>query len=137
MAGEAIWRAAQITGDPALGKAVTNMLDYALKSGPAPPTAPSFIPASKSGRTVFTPRPPFSPPPAITTKPFSRSKATAGVCGILKKSCCRISGTRGDSGFRTGHFGEADKAGPRPAWRASSAPCPKTGTRTRQSSRVI
>ena len=34
MAGEAIWRAAQITGDPALQKAAANMLDYALKFAP-------------------------------------------------------------------------------------------------------
>ena len=34
MAGEAVWRAAQITGDPNLKKAVENMLEYALKRAP-------------------------------------------------------------------------------------------------------
>jgi rhamnogalacturonyl hydrolase YesR len=34
MAGEALWRAAQITGDPELKKAVSNALDFALKTAP-------------------------------------------------------------------------------------------------------
>ena len=112
MAGEAIWRAARMTGDPTLGKAVTNMLDYRAQTR-----------ASRRRRHPFSHWPndlvgQFSHfaalsrrAPDVTTKPFSRLKAIANGCGIPKKNCCRTSGMRKSSSFRTRHFGEADKAG--------------------------
>jgi rhamnogalacturonyl hydrolase YesR len=59
MAGEAIWRAAQITGDPALGQAVTNMLDYALKSGARAADGTLFHTGQQIWSDSFHTSPPF------------------------------------------------------------------------------
>ncbi|MGP8198229.1 MAG: glycoside hydrolase family 88 protein [Limisphaerales bacterium] len=58
MAGEAIWRAAQFTGDPALQKAVTNMLDYALKLAPRAADGTVF----HTGQTIWSDSFHTSPP---------------------------------------------------------------------------
>ena len=58
MAGEAIWRAARITGDPALGRAATNMLDYALKLAPRAADGTLF----HTGQTIWSDSFHTSPP---------------------------------------------------------------------------
>ena len=59
MAGEAVLRAAQITGDPALGKAVTNMLDFALKSGARAADGTLFHTGQQIWSDSFHTSPPF------------------------------------------------------------------------------
>jgi len=59
MAGEAIWRAAQSTGDPALGQAVTNMLDYALKLAPRAADGTIFHTGQAIWSDSFYTSPPF------------------------------------------------------------------------------
>lgn len=58
MVGEAVWRAARLTGDPALGKAVTNMLDYALKTAPRAADGTIF----HTGQTIWSDSFHTSPP---------------------------------------------------------------------------
>jgi rhamnogalacturonyl hydrolase YesR len=59
MVGEAILRAAQVTGDPALGKAVTNMLDYALKLAPRAADGTLFHTGQQIWSDSFHTSPPF------------------------------------------------------------------------------
>jgi rhamnogalacturonyl hydrolase YesR len=59
MAGEAILRAARLTGDPALGKAVTNMLDFALKTGPRAADGTLFHTGQQIWSDSFHTSPPF------------------------------------------------------------------------------
>ncbi|MGD1083805.1 MAG: glycoside hydrolase family 88 protein [Verrucomicrobiota bacterium] len=59
MAGEAVWRAAQITGDPALGQAVTNMLNYTLKLAPRADDGTIFHTAQAVWSDSFHTSPPF------------------------------------------------------------------------------
>ena len=59
MAGEAILRAARITGNPALAKAVTNMLDYALKLGPRAADGTLFHTGQQIWSDSFHTSPPF------------------------------------------------------------------------------
>jgi rhamnogalacturonyl hydrolase YesR len=59
MAGEAILRAARLTGDLALGKAVTNMLDYALKTAPRAADGTLFHTGQQIWSDSFHTSPPF------------------------------------------------------------------------------
>jgi len=59
MAGEAILRAAKITGDPTLGKAVTNMLDFALKTGARAADGTLFHTGRQIWSDSFHTSPPF------------------------------------------------------------------------------
>jgi rhamnogalacturonyl hydrolase YesR len=59
MAGEAILRAARLTGDPALGRAVTNMLDFALKTGPRAADGTLFHTGQQIWSDSFHTSPPF------------------------------------------------------------------------------
>jgi len=59
MAGEAILRAARLTGDPALGKAITNMLDFALKTGPRAADGTLFHTGQQIWSDSFHTSPPF------------------------------------------------------------------------------
>ena len=59
MAGEAILRAAKLTGDPALEKAATNMLDYALKTGARAADGTLFHTGQQIWSDSFHTSPPF------------------------------------------------------------------------------
>jgi rhamnogalacturonyl hydrolase YesR len=59
MAGEAILRAARITRDRALEKAVTNMLDFALKTGPRAADGTLFHTGQQIWSDSFHTSPPF------------------------------------------------------------------------------
>ena len=111
MVGEAIWRAAQITGDPALGKAVTNMLDYALK--PAPRAADGTI--FHTGETIWSDSFHTSPPFLACTGHYAEAipqiEGHRNASGIRKGNCFRTSGTNRNSGFRTGVLGRRQRLG--------------------------
>jgi unsaturated rhamnogalacturonyl hydrolase len=59
MAGEAIWRAAQITGDPELKQAVSNSLDYALKTAPRAADGTVYHAGETFWSDTFHTTPPF------------------------------------------------------------------------------
>ena len=59
MVGEAVLRAARITGDPALGKAVTNMLNYALQAAPRAADGTLFHTGQQIWSDSFHTSPPF------------------------------------------------------------------------------
>jgi rhamnogalacturonyl hydrolase YesR len=58
MVGEAVWRATQLTPDPALAKAVTNMLDFSLKTAPRAADGTLF----HTGQTIWSDSFHTSPP---------------------------------------------------------------------------
>ena len=75
MAGEAIWRAAQLTGDPALQKAAAAALDFALKTAPRADDGTVY----HTGKTIWS-------------DSFNTTPPLLACAGEYEEAICQIEG---------------------------------------------
>jgi len=92
MAGEAVARAAQLTGDPGLHKALEQSLAYVLKRAPRAVDGTIFHAGETIWSDSFHTTRLSLPSPDTPAKPSSRSMATGAGCGIPGNNSWRTSG---------------------------------------------